>query len=577
MSFLRTYTTFFKFLLAYRLRFILFVFFLILLGVTESIQPYFYKLFVDAAPSGSYQQLFNVLCLYIGVRVANLVVDIITYTLGDSVLIPASTDARTSVVKKIQDLDLSFHHSKSTGSMISAIKRGDGAFFNLFHSLNELSRIVVNFVLILIFFGYMNWIIAVMMLVSFVINLVIAKYVISYNMRKRNEFNKSEDIISGVITDNLINYETVKLFAKEEWELNRLRGNFKDWISKLWGYANTFRAIDVSVGTMGNLGLFLILLFTLEQTTNAKFSLGEFVLILGFVNSFYPKFFHLIFNFRDLAKHYADIENYFKVLDDEPSVKDPKKPKTLKYLSGEIKFNHVSFSYPEGKSGAVSDFDLTIKSCQSVAFVGESGVGKTTLIKLLLRFYDVDHGSIKIDDVDIRDFKKSYLRSLMGVVPQDPILFNDTIKYNITYGAKNVTSSFLRAATKMANLDSFIESLPHKYETVVGERGVKLSGGQKQRLAIARMILSNPKIVIFDEATSQLDSDSEKKIQDAFWKASKNKTTIIIAHRLSTVVKADKIVVMSKGKIAEIGSHHELINRENGLYKHFWDLQKLDA
>ena len=209
--------------------------------------------------------------------------------------------------------------------------------------------------------------------------------------------------------------------------------------------------------------------------------------------------------------------------------------------------------------------------------VGRSGSGKTTLVKLLMRFYDLSSGEILIDGINIKDFTKDTLRGFTGMVPQEPILFNNTIFYNIGYGKDNPRLKEVREAAKIANIDGFIESLPKKYDTEVGERGVKLSGGQKQRLAIARMILSDPDIVIFDEATSQLDSESEKLIQEAFWKARAGKTTIIVAHRLSTVMRADKIVVMEKGKIKEIGTHKSLLDTKDSLYSHFWNLQiKLD-
>jgi len=212
-----------------------------------------------------------------------------------------------------------------------------------------------------------------------------------------------------------------------------------------------------------------------------------------------------------------------------------------------------------------------------VALVGRSGSGKTTLGKLLMRFYDIDSGEITIDGINIKDFTKSTLRGFIGVVPQEPILFNNSIAYNIGYGKPGTAITAIRAAAKLANIDDFVESLPDKYQTEVGERGVKLSGGQKQRLAIARMILADPDIVVFDEATSHLDSESEKLIQDAFWKARRGKTTIIIAHRLSTIMRADKIVVMEHGKIRETGTHEGLLKKKDSLYSHFWNLQiKLD-
>jgi ABC-type multidrug transport system fused ATPase/permease subunit len=303
---------------------------------------------------------------------------------------------------------------------------------------------------------------------------------------------------------------------------------------------------------------------------------GDFVLVVGFTSSFYPKVFELVWGFRDMAKNYSDIQRYFGLLDHQIEVKDPKKPVKIKRIVGEIEYKNTSFSYGDSKTDAINNIDLKIRPGQSVAFVGKSGAGKTTVVKLLMRFFDVTSGEILIDRINIKKITKSHLRSFMGVVPQEPILFNNTIGYNIAYGREKATKREIEAAAKLANIHDFIKSLADGYETKVGERGIKLSGGQKQRVAIARMILSDPEIIIFDEATSQLDSESEKLIQDAFWKAVKNKTTIIIAHRLSTVMRADKIVVMDDGKIIEVGSHNELIRKKGGLYKHFWNLQTIE-
>ena len=287
----------------------------------------------------------------------------------------------------------------------------------------------------------------------------------------------------------------------------------------------------------------------------------------------------MVWGFRDIAKSYSDIEKYFGILDNDIKIKDPEIPKFLDKVRGEIEFKNTSFTYSESKKEAVKNISLPIRQGQSIALVGRSGSGKTTLIKLLMRFYDVDRGSITIDNIDIRKFTKSHLRSFMGVVPQEPVLFNNTIGYNIAYGRmtnygnEKATKQEVIAAAKIANLHNFIESLAKKYNTHVGERGIKLSGGQKQRLAIARMVLSDPDIIIFDEATSQLDSENERLIQEALWKVAKDKTTIIIAHRLSTAMRADKIIVMEKGRIIEKGSHMSLLAKEKGLYKHFWNLQ----
>jgi ABC-type multidrug transport system fused ATPase/permease subunit len=335
--------------------------------------------------------------------------------------------------------------------------------------------------------------------------------------------------------------------------------------------------IDLTLGGIINIGVFGILYISLVKVTAMKINVGDFVLVTAFINSFVPRLWDLTWSFKDISKNYADIEKYFGLLNEKIEVKDPVKPVKISHVYGEINFNNIHFTYNGRSKNAINGIDLKIEQGQSIALVGRSGSGKTTLTKLLMRFYDLDSGEITIDGIDIKDFTKSTLRGFVGVVPQEPILFNNTIAYNIGYGKDKPKLSKIKAASKLANIDDFIESLKEKYNTEVGERGVKLSGGQKQRLAIARMILSNPDIVVFDEATSHLDSESEKLIQDAFWKARAGKTTIIIAHRLSTVMRADKIVVMEHGKIKEIGTHESLLKNKNGLYSHFWNLQiKLD-
>jgi len=395
---------------------------------------------------------------------------------------------------------------------------------------------------------------------------------IKANIKKRVEFNEVEDNISGIITDNLLNYETVKFFAKEKKEEERLSFEFKDWFDKVWNYANSFRKIDLAVGTTVNIGILGIFFVAIRMLVSETISAGDFILIAGYIMSFFPRFFELLFRFRSIAINYADIVKYLSILDNPVLVKDPDNPKELKNVRGRIEFENVFFKYPDSKANILKDFSLEIKPGQSVAFIGKSGAGKTTIVKIILRFFDVIRGRVLIDGINISELNKSSLRSYLGVVPQEPILFNNTVAYNIAYGDDLIDMKKVIRAAKLANLHKFILTLPEKYETQVGERGIKLSGGQKQRLAIARMMIVDPKIIIFDEATSNLDSESEKLIQEAFWKVSKGKTVIIIAHRLSTVKKADKIVVLEKGRIVQKGTHRQLRNKP-GLYQHLWELQ----
>ncbi len=571
---LQVYQTYYRFLLKYRIKFAIFSILILVWGIIEGILPYFFKLFVDAIPQADYQIVLLILLVYVFLQVTELILDVITIFVGDSFLIPAARDARVAVVKKIQDLDFAFHLTKSTGSLISAIKRGDQAFFSLHHIINvQMTRILINFSIMLFVFFTFDWRIVIIMSVVVVWNLFLALFLIQHNIRTRSDFNRVEDDISAVIVDNLINYETVKLFAKEKQELFHLKTVFVTWLQKLWRFANSFRLIDIVIGSIGNGGIFLVLWLGLRLLQTGQLTAGEYIAMISFIGMFYFRFFDLVYELRNMAKFYTDLSKYFAWLPLETKVKDPVKPVTIHSVKGEVIFDAVSFSYPEGKQEALKDINLRVRAGQSVAFVGHSGAGKTSITKLLLRFYDPEQGRILLDGIDITQLKKSHLRSFIGVVPQEPIMFNNTIRFNIAYGADDPEERAITAATKMANLHDFILSLPEGYETNVGERGVKLSGGQKQRLAIARMILSDPEIIIFDEATSQLDSESERLIQDAFWKAAKGKTTFIIAHRLSSITKAEKIVVMEDGQIKEVGSHRHLLNNKNSLYKKFWDLQ----
>lgn len=544
-------------------------------NIIFDLNPYFYKLFVEKIPQLNQNYLLRLLFIFVSIRLLGVITDLLAFYVGDTILFEAAKNARLEIFKKVNNLDFNFHSAKSTGSLISAFKRGDGAMFSFFHDVHiRMFGVLIGFLVMIYFLIQLNPLIVVLVTLSLVLTIIAAKFLVANNVAKRKIFNHQEDNISGIITDNLINFETVKMFAKETWEIKRLGKAFIPWKKALWGYGNSFRLIDGVMGSLINLSIFLVLYLTINQVIKLKLSVSDFVLIISFLSAFYPKLWDLVWSTRDLAKNYADIEKYFSLLQYKEEVLDPAKPKLLKSLKGNIKFINVSHSYKGGTKNAIKNLNLTINKGESVAFVGRSGSGKTTITKLLMRFFDPTQGKITIDGIDIKKFKKSTLRGFFGVVPQEPVLFNSTIEYNIGYGRQASKGGILTIseAARMAHLSDFIEKLPQKYQTNVGERGIKLSGGQKQRLAIARMIMSNPDIIIFDEATSHLDSESEKLIQDAFWKVAKGKTTIIIAHRLSTIAKADRIVVMDNGKITEIGKHNDLL-KNGGIYQKLWNLQ----
>lgn len=575
MSILQVFGVFYRYLLKNKLLFGSFILFVVVSNIAFNLNPYFYQKIVEGIPTLDLNLLLRLLYIFIAVRLFGVVTDILAFYIGDAVLFEASKNARIEIFKKVTNLDFNFHTEKSTGSLISAFKRGDSAMFSFFHDVHvRMFGVLIGFIVMVVFLSKLNIFVVVITTLSLILTVVAAKFLVENNVSKRKIFNKEEDEISGIITDNLINFETVKMFAKEDWEEKRLIKSFIPWTKALWGYGNSFRLIDGTMGSLITISIFLVLYLSINQAVNLKLTVADFVLIISFLSGFYPRLWELVWSTRDLAKNYADIQKYFELLIYEEEVKDPKVDTKLKKVHGNVVFENVWHSYKGGTKNAVKSLSLSIKSGESIAFVGRSGSGKTTITKLLMRFFDPVKGRITIDGVDIKNFKKSTLRGFFGVVPQEPVLFNNTIEYNIGYGSsQNLKQVQVKQVAKMAHLSEFIEKLPKKYKTNVGERGIKLSGGQKQRLAIARMIMSNPDIIIFDEATSHLDSESEKLIQDAFWNYVKNKTTIIIAHRLSTISKADRIVVMDKGQIVEIGTHQELLNKNSSIYKHLWDLQ----
>lgn len=561
------------FLWEFKFRFILYLLIIILWGILSNIQPYFYKLFIDRFTEGNINAVYRVFKIVVLVGILGLAIEQIGHIVGDWLLIPAMENIRLTIFQKIQELDFIYHVNKSTGSLISAVKRGQGSLWNLFHEIRNITRVIIGFLVIIFFFSRLNLNFLYIILISGALFLTFGPFLIKKHMKARRAFNKEADEMSGMVTDNLINFETVKMFAKENWELNRLKNKFIPWKDKLWDYAWTYRYFGTIFGLITLSGVLSSMYLGIKGVQNNWLTTGDFIMIIGFIQSFFNQMSNLIHRIRSIAKDKTDLEKYFGILDEEPCVENPENPLKIREVRGRIDFNNVSFSYPEGKEDALNNFTLKIKPGESIALVGESGAGKTTVTKLLLRCYDPLEGRITLDGRDIRRFKKSDLRKHIGVVPQEPILFNHSIEYNIGYGMKNASHKDIVGAAKMALLHKFITSLPNGYQTKVGERGIKLSGGQKQRMAIARMILSNPEIIIFDEATSQLDSESEKKIQKAFWKAAKNKTTIIIAHRLSTITKADRIIVMEEGEIIETGSHQKLIADEDSRYNQFWKLQ----
>lgn len=564
---------FYHFVGKHKTKFGIFVAITTLAVFLETIGPYWLKQMLVASESGESEKIIIYLALFGGSMMLGNLISAASLFLSDRILVPVARDIRQTVFQKIMELDFAYHVDKNTGSLISAFRRGDGAVFTLFFNVhNELYRVLINLIITIYFLSTASWEVSLVLMFLFCINLGLIIWLILQNLEKRTAFNKSEDEISGIIADGMINYETVKYFAAENRERSRLRERFKEWSERVFVFGNSFRLMDVIIGTTSSMGVILMLWITINKLGKGLGN-GDVVMVAGFVTGFYYQFFNLFFRIREIAKCVTDLEKYLGILDNQVAVKDPEESAvSIKKLKGEVEFDNIGFLYPKNKERVLDKISLRISEGEQVAFVGRSGAGKTTLVKLLIRFYDPTEGVIKVGGVDIKKIKKTDLRKLMGVVPQEPVLFNNSIRFNLAYGNPEASMKSIREAAKKANILEFIEKLPEGWKTEVGERGIKLSGGQKQRLAIARALLSNPKILIFDEATSNLDSESEKMIQEALKEVSRSRTVIIIAHRFSTIRGADKIVVLSNGNIAEIGRHTQLI-RKNGIYKKLWDLQ----
>ncbi|MDQ2731946.1 MAG: ATP-binding cassette domain-containing protein, partial [Armatimonadota bacterium] len=383
--------------------------------------------------------------------------------------------------------------------------------------------------------------------------------------------NLADDEASGVQIDSITNIETVKYFNNELLRQNQFGKAILRWYQLSVRSNRFFAAISAGQAFILLVGLGSILLLAIRQAVAGVLTVGDLVLLSTYVVRLSAPIGVLGFIYRSLKDGLADLDEMGRIFTNKITVAESPQPVTPERPQGEVRFDHVSFGYA-GRDHVFNDLNLTIAPGERVAVVGPSGSGKSTLVKLLFRFYDPTSGKILIDGEDLKELSRKARQQIFAIVPQEPVLFNDTISANIRFGKPDATLEEIRAACQLANIGDFIEGLPEAYETMVGERGVKLSGGEKQRIAIARAIIRDPKILVFDEATSNLDSQSERIIQDSLERVAIGRTTLVIAHRLSTIVDSDRIYVVRDGVIAEVGTHDDLL-RQDGLYARLWSLQ----
>jgi len=574
-------SVYWSFLRKYKFPVLILLFSTLIVSVTYIVEKFLFKVLIDngtAFSAGTLAKdaflgiLLIVALVYLGALLVRTLLNFFNTHLliqvGDKMI----QDLKTRFFNHIIGLSHGFHATHKTGSLISRIMRGGGAI----DALNDViifdtAPLVFQIILVSASLIYYDLMAVVVIFLTVVFFVGFSVYIQDKSKPYGGIKNRKEDMEKANLADFLTNVESIRYYGKEDLVKQRYKKLTDNSRKADIVYANFFRSLSAGQAFILGLGIFFLIYFPASKFLDGQLSLGDVVFIYTIYGNVVGPLWGFVHGIRQYYRSMIDFQDLFQYEKIENEIKDKPGAKKLKILEGEVEFRNVSFSYDTRK--IFKNFSLEVPKNKKLALVGHSGCGKTTLVKLLYRLYDVNKGQILVDGIDVRDVKQESLRSEMSIVPQECVLFDDTIYNNVAFSKPEATRQEVLRAIKFAQLDKIIRSFPKKESTIVGERGVKLSGGEKQRVSIARAILANKKILVLDEATSSLDSETEHEIQKDLARLMEGRTSVIIAHRLSTIMHADKIVVLKQGQIVQMGRHKDLIKQE-GEYRHLWEIQK---
>jgi len=582
IDFKHNFKVYWSFLKKYKFAVVVLLFIVLVLEASYAVDKFLFKILIDdgtefmtgvLARADYVNVLMIIVAVFVGLIVSRYFLNFFKIHVLNRLDSKLMRDLKRRFFNHIVHLSHKFHTNHKTGSLISRIGRGSRAIEGMTDVLIfNTSPLVFQLIVVFASIIYFDWPSAVVVVVT--VALFLGYSVFMQNKQKEwgKKKNKNEDDEKAYVSDVMTNIDSIKYFGKEE-NIKRKFGGFTERtrksLVKFWDF---YRWLDGGQTLILGVGLMLLIYFPMLAFLNNEITLGTLVFIYTVFTNLYGPLFSFVWGIRRYYEAMVDFDDLFYYGKIENEIKDKYDSEMLNIKHGEIEFRDLTFAYTKNRN-VFNKFNLKIKKNEKIALVGHSGCGKTTLVKLLYRLHDVNRGQILIDGKDIRDFKQESLRSELSIVPQECVLFDDTIFNNIAFSKPGADKKEVMKAMRFSQMHKFVNGLPKKEKTIVGERGVKLSGGEKQRVSIARAILADKKVLVLDEATSALDSETEHEIQRALLKLIEGRTSIMIAHRLSTIMHADKIVVMKNGKIVEMGSHNQLLKKK-GEYKKLWNLQK---